>query len=69
MTSKERAAIIELIEQLKPAGVSTLDAALNVLASHAATIMAQAEEIRELRAAIEAAARTPRRRLSPETGG
>lgn len=66
MTGKERAALVDLIEQFKPAVVSTLDAALNVLTNHAATIKAQAEEIRELRAAIDRAANIPRRHLPQE---
>jgi len=52
VTSKERAALIELIETFKPAEVSTLDATLNVLISHAETISAQAKEIRELQKAM-----------------
>lgn len=59
MSPKERDALLEIIRTFKSPGDSELDAALNVIASHAATIRRLDARVRALKqclAGIEAAA-------------
>jgi hypothetical protein len=53
MTSLERRALLDVIREFKPPEISELDAALNVIASHAAMINSLLREIKTLRLKIK----------------
>lgn len=49
---RARKALLDLIREFKPEGLSDLDAAINVISNHAETIRKQTDEINALKAII-----------------
>jgi hypothetical protein len=56
-----RKGVLDIIRQMKPEGLSELDAAINVISNHAATIREQAARIAKLEGIIERAAEEARK--------